>query len=233
MTPEIQQDSHPGRVEARAKRALPHGVITFVIAIVATIAFIAIALRVVEGRFDALDRQCTLALHAIDTDVLDQVMILFTEIGSGLCLSVVIVLVALLAVRRRLWPLGVLLAANATLESITNVLLKAWFVRARPYLFADEVARPHSWSFPSGHAMSAMAAYGAVAAVLIGLYPRARWPIVGAATFLIAGIGMSRVYLGVHWTSDVLAGYAAGVPFVVVTVHLVHRLLNRKPANAG
>ena len=76
--------------------------------------------------------------------------------------------------------------------------------------------------------MSSMATYGALAAVLIGLYPRRRWWIVAGAALVIGSIGFSRVYLGVHWPFDVLAGYAAATPFVVVTAHLVHRSVNRR-----
>jgi len=227
MTTEVKQDAQPDHVEARAKRALPRGLITLVIAALATVCFIAIALRVVGGHTDAFDRRLSLAVHSIDTDLLDVVMIVFTAIGTGPCLYASIAVVSILALRRKLWPLAVLLLGNALLALLTNTLLKLWFVRQRPTLF-DEIARPTTYSFPSGHAMSAMAVFGGIAAVLIGLYPRARWPIVAAASIVIAGVGLSRVYLGVHWPSDVIAGWAASVPFVVATVHVAHRLLARR-----
>lgn len=227
MSDEIRQDAQPSHVEARARRTLPRSLILFVIGALATICFVAIALRVVEGKADAFDREWALAIHAADHDVLDVVMITFTTIGSGPCLYAAIALVSLLALRRKLWPLSVILLANALLTLLTNVLLKLWFVRQRPTLF-DEITRPETFSFPSGHAMSAVAIFGSLAAVLIGLHPRRRWTFVAAATVLILGVGLSRVYLGVHWPLDVLAGYAASIPFVVVTVHLVHGLLNRR-----
>jgi membrane-associated phospholipid phosphatase len=226
MSHEVQQDAQPSHVEARARRTLPRRLILFVVAALATIAFIAISLRVVEGHADAFDRRWALAIHDHDTHWLDVIMIGFTTIGSGPCLYAAIALVSLLALRRRLWPLSVILLANALLTLLTNVLLKLWFVRARPTLF-DEITRPETFSFPSGHAMSAMAVYGAIGAVLIGLYPRKRWLIVAACTLVIGGVGLSRIYLGVHWPLDVLAGFAASVPFVVVTVHLVHSMLQR------
>jgi undecaprenyl-diphosphatase len=224
---DIRETVETREVEARAKRSLPRGLILFVVAAVATVAFIAIAVRVVEGRADAFDRHWALAIHGIDTNALDVVMLVFTTIGSGPCLYAAIVLVSLLALRRKLWPLSVILLANALAALVTNTLLKLWFVRARPTLF-DEITRPETYSFPSGHSMSAMAVYGAIAAVLIGLYPRARWLFVTLATVVITGVGFSRIYLGVHWPLDVLAGFAASIPFVVATVHLVHGMLNRR-----
>lgn len=226
MTTEIQQDAQPDHVEARAKRGLPRGLILLVVAALATVCFIAIALRVVEGHADAFDRRWALAIHAADHDVIDAIMIGFTAIGSGPCLYASIGAVSALALRRRLWPLAVILLANGLAALATNTLLKLWFVRQRPTLF-DEITRPESFSFPSGHAMSAMAVYGGIAAVLIGLYPHRRWTIVTLSAIAIAGVGVSRIYLGVHWPLDVLAGAAGSVPFVVATVHLVHGMLNR------
>jgi len=225
----IEQNAQPAAVEARAKRALPRGLILLVVAALATVCFIAIALRVVEGHADAFDLRWALAIHGADHDVLDTIMIVLTKIGSGPCLYGSILLVSLLALRRRLWPLSVILLANGLAALLTNWLLKLWFVRQRPTLF-DEITRPETYSFPSGHAMSSMAVYGGIAAVLIGLYPQRRWSIVAAATVVIAGVGLSRIYLGVHWPLDVLAGFAGSVPFVVATVHVVHGLLLRHRA---
>lgn len=226
MSADVQQDSQPEHVEARARRSLPRALILVAVTALATIGFIAIALRVVEGHADAFDRRWSLLIHRIDSDVVDAVMITFTKIGDSPCLYGTTATVSLLALRRRLWPLVAVLLANAVLSLVINMALKYWFVRDRPTLY-DEITRPSTWSFPSGHAMSAMAVYGGLAAVLIGLYPKQRWLIVAAAAVVIVGIGTSRVYLGVHWPLDVIAGWVAGVLFVVATVHIVHRLLAR------
>jgi len=101
-------------------------------------------------------------------------------------------------------------------------LLKVMFSRERPRLF-DKVALPTDYSFPSGHSMTAMGIYGVIAAALIALYPAARRPVIAAAVLLIATIGLSRIYLGVHWPSDVLGGLLGGVPPLIVSVHLIHR----------
>jgi len=213
------------REQAAERRVLPFkGIVLFVIAGVATVAFLAIALRVLAGHADLFDRTWTLAIHELDTDALDYVFIAFTTIGSGPCLWGAILLVSLIAIRNHRWQLAVLIAANGVVVQIVNLGLKTWFVRPRPTLF-EEIVRPTSWSFPSGHAMSAMQIWGVIAAVLIALFPRRRVVIVLTNVLLLAGIGLSRVYLGVHWPTDVLAGFAAGLPFLVVSVHLIHRIL--------
>lgn len=213
---------------ARVRRISARGLILLALAALAAIAFAAVALQVVEGHADAFDRRWALAIHSYDTDTRDAIMIMFTTIGSGPCLYTCIALVSALTWRRKYRVMSLILLANALLALLTNVALKAWFVRHRPTLF-DEITRPETWSFPSGHAMSAMAVYGAIAGVLIGLYPSWRWLVVTVATIVIIGVGLSRIYLGVHWPTDVLAGYAASVPFVVATVHIVHGLVSRTP----
>jgi membrane-associated phospholipid phosphatase len=90
--------------------------------------------------------------------------------------------------------------------STTNLLLKAIFTRARPPLTSAELTSsvpvPDSYSFPSGHAMSAFAVATAIAIV----YPRLRLPAFGIA----AAVALSRPYLGVHFWSDVIAGAVVG-----------------------
>ena len=111
-----------------------------------------------------------------------------------------------LAGRRRV-PLAALAAtAGFCLASWLNLVLKAVAARDRPpeAIGLDAlVGMPGSPSFPSGHAMSAFAAAGAVAL----LAPRLRWPVLGLATLVAA----SRVYLGVHFLLDVLVGAALGL----------------------
>jgi len=108
---------------------------------------------------------------------------------------------------------------------LLNLLLKEAFQRARPSLFT-EVATLHSYSFPSGHAMASAAVYGGVAVLMGRADPaHARRYHLGAAVLVLL-IGMSRVYLGVHWFTDVLAGFAAGL-FVLIAGTNVLRALDR------
>ncbi|NVB82817.1 MAG: phosphatase PAP2 family protein [Kofleriaceae bacterium] len=205
-------------------RRIPwRALILLAIAAVATFAFVAIADEMREGEIDALDTRIALAVHSLETPVLDYVMIAFTNIGTGPAHFITVLAVSLWAIKRKRVPYVVVLVAVTVAAVVLNPLLKEAFSRARPTLF-EVIRRPDTYSFPSGHAMSAMTIYGAIAAVAIALRPSARTPIVICAAILIACIGFSRVYLGVHWPMDVLAGWAAGVPFVVVAVHILHRL---------
>jgi undecaprenyl-diphosphatase len=109
--------------------------------------------------------------------------------------------------RRRVFPLTAAAAtASFFVASWLNYALKALVDRSRPPQamgFEALVGVPSSPSFPSGHAMSAFAVAGAIAV----LSPRLRWPVLAVA----AAIAFSRVYLGVHFWIDVLAGAALGL----------------------
>jgi undecaprenyl-diphosphatase len=102
---------------------------------------------------------------------------------------------------------------------LLNQLLKAVFDRPRPRLVQGDLevlgmhfAFPESPSFPSGHALTSAAVYGTLAFLVVRLEPtrRMRRATLAGAGLLILGIGFSRLYLGVHYPSDVIAGYLAG-----------------------
>ncbi len=197
-------------------------VVHFAIAVLATLVFAVLAKLMVEGHADHVDRTVALAVHGfLDSGVLDRVMITISLLSSGTLLVGYVALVAIWLLRKGDRRTASILIANGLVVEILNVLLKRYFERPRPTLFA-EIPLPESFSFPSGHAMSAMAVLGGLAAVLVMRKRAYRTLIVAVTAVLVFVVGLSRVYLGVHWPFDVLAGFAAGVPLLVATVHLLH-----------
>ena len=112
---------------------------------------------------------------------------------------------------RRLW----VAIAGATL---LNLLLKATFSRPRPDVFPWLVPHAGQSSFPSGHAMTSTVAYLTIAYLVARLQPSAalRHLTLAFAALVIFSVGLSRVYLGVHYPSDVMAGWVAGVAWASV-----------------
>ena len=99
-----------------------------------------------------------------------------------------------------------------------EAVLKAHFHRQRPAAFFD-VASPESFSFPSGHALLSVCLYSLLATLISSrLSGRARWMVRLGTALLILTIGASRVYLGVHYPSDVIGGYLAGAAWISALV---------------
>ncbi len=141
----------------------------------------------------------------------DQIFRALSALGSPLVMITLAVGVAVFLVisKQGLLLEGWLLAFVGGF--LLNTVLKHAIHRPRPHAAAGLY---QSWSFPSGHAMVSLIAYGMLAYVLILLGPRNRrtqLAIVGCATLLVLAIGVSRLYLGAHYFSDVVGGYAAGM----------------------
>jgi len=201
----------------------------FAIALAASVLFVVVAAVMRTGALDRLDVAISLAVHRLDSAPGDVAMKTATLIGSNAVLLPVVALIALLAIRLRRRAVAIVLAVDAIAVIAAYSALKVMFSRERPRLF-DKIALPTDYSFPSGHSMSALGIYGVVAAAVIALYPRARVPALAAAVLLVVAVGLSRIYLGVHWPSDVVGGWLGGVPPLIAGVHLIHRY---QPSGAG
>jgi membrane protein DedA with SNARE-associated domain/membrane-associated phospholipid phosphatase len=150
-------------------------------------------------------------LHSHATAPLTTFFLVVTAFGSLEAMVFLGVVVAAVLARGRRWTLlGTWLAAVVG-SAVLDWLLKGLFQRPRPH-FAHPLVVETSYSFPSGHAMESFVAYGMLAyfAVLALRSWEARVAVVCGAALLVVLIGFSRMYLGVHYFSDVIAGYAAG-----------------------
>lgn len=167
---------------------------------------------VVEKDAFALDNPTLLFMRQYARPWLDKLMLASSVAGSALVLVPVILVTAVWLYRRhnpvRTWFFSLAVAGAAGL----NFIAKLCFSRVRPSLWLS--IRPEtSFSFPSGHAMASMA----VAAALIWLVPKhSRWrlPALLAGVIYVLLVGTSRIYLGVHFPSDVLAGWMASFAWV-------------------
>jgi membrane-associated phospholipid phosphatase len=186
----------------------------FACAVGSAVLFWEVAERVALGLTAGFDETVGSAIHSFHSQIADVLMRLITNLGSIPVFTVVVIAVAAWAVRQGNRVAAVVLVMSAVSAEGVNLLLKQFFARQRPDL-PYSIPRPSSYAFPSGHAMVCLAVYGTLAAVVIRLYPASRPPVLVLTPLVIALIGISRVYLGVHWPTDVVAGFAAGVPFLI------------------
>jgi membrane-associated phospholipid phosphatase len=181
------------------------------------VAFAALGEGVAGGELVSLDRTVAMWLHAHATGFLTALLSTVTALGgTEVLLAVTLAVIVSLLLRRRVGYAALMGAALAGGQAL-NWALKAAFERPRPS-FADPLATATGFSFPSGHAMVSLTVYGALAFVFIASAGarRARPLALSSAIGLVLAIGFSRVYLGVHYPTDVLAAYSAGLAWLTL-----------------
>jgi membrane-associated phospholipid phosphatase len=156
----------------------------------------------------AWDLEILRFMHDRSSPVLDVVMVALSIVGGAAGLVVVVAGLAIALARRGRRTDAVFLVIAVGGAAAIELVAKLAFARPRPDLWAHAYPAV-GYSFPSGHAMSSTALAVAVAALAWGTRWR-WWAVAGGALFAV-GVGVSRVYLGVHYPSDVLAGWCAGL----------------------
>jgi undecaprenyl-diphosphatase len=192
-----------------------------------------LALAVTSGASEAFDQSVIEAVRANGLHDLMSPLRAITELGSTAAVTAIAVLTLLVGILIGPWLHGVAGAITIGLASLGNQTLKAIIARARPDLL-DPIVEERGFSFPSGHSALGMAAWG----ILGVLVMRSRLPlavrraIVALLALVIFLIGLSRVWLGVHYPTDVLAGWTAGAVIVLVYARLTRRV-SPEPAAAA
>ena len=168
----------------------------------------------------AFDAPVLNRLHGMANPALDRFFVFVTQLGFSWGVVPLDLIVLLSLAWRRRFRDGLFFGIAVTGSAVLNIIAKNHFARVRPDLWLS--IRPETtYSFPSGHAMaSATLGMG----LIILFWPTHwRWPIMAAALVFVLLVGVSRVYLGVHYPSDILAGWCAAVAWVFGTFVLVDR----------
>jgi membrane-associated phospholipid phosphatase len=159
-----------------------------------------------------------------------------TNIGSLVGLAAIVAVVVTVLLVRKERASAIFVGVTAGAGALLNLGLKLIFARARPDL-ATALAVARGFSFPSGHAMDSFITFGALVCIAL----RQPWPwkaksaVLAAALTMVVLVGLSRVYLGVHWTSDIAGGWSAGavwLTFAVTAFEMLLRLRQRRRGGA-
>ena len=214
----------PSRPEARGLLALG------VLLIGALWLFFGVLQDVIAG--DPLvraDRAVFQLLQSLRVDALDRIAIAVTGLGDPTVIVAVTLVAVLYLLWRRAWRAAVYTTAAVVGGGLFGLLLKVTLERARP---GPLYTGWHSFSFPSGHAAVSTALYGFLAILVareVGM--RSRIATALSALLLVSAIGISRLYLGAHWLSDVIAGFAFGLAWIALLgiAYLQRRTPNMRP----
>ena len=204
---------------------------------VSAAAGVAVALwlgrEVAERETLRIDTAILDAIHAASNPAIDRLAAFATFLGGPLALGLIALAIVTLLVRAGRVRAAVVIGAGIALATVLDLVLKELFDRVRPELWL----RPQTWgeSFPSGHALSSAVVYGLAAWLLSQQRPRNAVGFAIAAIAIVAAVALSRLVLGVHWPSDVLAGAAIGFVWmsaIVATVWRVERGAVPRPWSA-
>jgi membrane-associated phospholipid phosphatase len=167
---------------------------------------------VAEQAVFSFDKPILLFIHSLATPFLDNVMLAFSALGYLFGVVPLDIGLFLFLLWRHRWRYATFWGLAIGGAALLNLIAKSAFGRIRPDLWLS-IAPEVTFSFPSGHAMGSMAL---VTALIVLAWPtRWRWISIIVGGLFVFFVGLSRSYLGVHYPSDILAGWAASVAWVL------------------
>jgi membrane-associated phospholipid phosphatase len=200
------------------------------IAAIGTLVFLGwLADQVFEGDTERFDDATRAAVHTFASPPMTLVMRFMSFVGSTMFLTIATIAAIAFFAWRRWGREAKLFALTMIGSSLLVITLKLAFQRPRPVPFFDLTA-PESYSFPSGHSLASCCFFAGLAAILTGRIKRKRtrtiiWIV---ASIMFLWIGLSRIYLGVHYTTDVIAGFASASIWILVVRFVESELAKRK-----
>ena len=207
-------------------------VVGFVIALAGTFIFVGLASYVRTGATQSFDESVLRWMGAHHSKLTDSLMLEITALGTGMVVMMIVLVAGLFLVLTQHRYSALLLLVSTFGGLVLNTVLKMGFHRPRPQVI-EWGTQAVSSSFPSGHAMSAAIVYSTVAYLAARLHRRlwARWAMMILALVLIVAISASRMYLGVHYPSDVVAGVVIGLAwagFCMATLEAIQKYAERR-----
>jgi len=189
------------------------------------VAFVEIVEEVFEGETLFYDEAILKGINGFSTPFFDTFFVVITQFGGVFGIIALTAILLGLLLRRKMYKNALIVGATVAGAAILNVILKLIFERTRPDLWEQLVVET-SFSFPSGHSMIT-AALG-LSLIFICWNTRFRWLAVALGSSFIIVIGFSRLYLGVHYPTDILAGWVVSAAWLSTVVTIVNVNLLRK-----
>lgn len=167
--------------------------------------------------------------HLISTylisDFITPIAKFITNFGGAIWLITISIILFILIKNKRI---GIAILSNLGIVTILNQLLKRILQRPRPEEF--RIINERGYSFPSGHSMVSMAFYGFLIYLIYKNVKNKylKWSLITILGVLIISIGISRIYLGVHYTSDVLAGFLIAISYLIIYISIINKFVIKR-----
>ncbi|KST65417.1 phosphoesterase [Mastigocoleus testarum BC008] len=177
----------------------------------------------------AFDKAILLWIHQYANPTWDSIMLSITKIGDPIILVTVVGVTFITLLWKRYPQEAKIFGFHVLGATVLSYSLKFAFSKQRPQLW-EQLITEKSYSYPSGHALGSMVLYGFIAYLLASHYPKFAIIIYSFAVILIGAVGLSRLYLGVHWPTDVFAGYGVGYLWVMFSITVLKLQKLRQPS---
>ncbi|RRN67023.1 phosphatase PAP2 family protein [Peribacillus simplex] len=203
--------------------------IAFIVSVLSLIGFSFIAFTISANEYLKFDGVVIALVQGLESPLLTSIMKFFTYIGSTSALIILSLFILFFLYKVLKHRLELILFSAVIIGSpLLNLMVKLFFRRARPDL--HRLIEIGGYSFPSGHAMNAFSLYS-ILTFLLWRHITAKWARVLLILFsmtMILSIGISRIYLGVHYPSDIIAGYLAGGFWIAISIWFFQRYQDRR-----
>lgn len=206
----------------------------FVLAVILLGTFAKLSRDILHHEIEHFDSVIGEFIRQFQSESVTSILIFVTDLGDKLAYVIIVLILLFILIKFLKRYLQSIFLVIAVLGSWgLNEFLKAAFERARPEI--AHLVQEDGYSFPSGHAMVALAAYGMIGYIIWSIrreQGKVAWFVPAFVAILIIAIGTSRVYLGVHYPSDVIAGFTAGAVWLMVCIYSM-RLIRYYQWNKG
>lgn len=200
----------------------------WLICLLSFIVFSFLLIQILNNRSFKIDNYFYYFLSQFQSDPLTFIVKVITNLG-GTVVTIMLAFFALIAIKDK--KINFCICLNLALVFLFNTGLKFLVARPRPTFL--HLVREVGYSFPSGHAMMSLAFYGFLIYLLFkNVIPKRKWIAIITLSILILAIGISRIYLGVHYTTDVIAGFAFSLGYLLIYTTIVGKLFLNKSSIA-
>ena len=187
--------------------------------------FATIVVMLLTNNVTGLDNSIYNIIISSKSDAMTMFMTIITMMCNTEFIIVATLLLVLLIKNKKI---GGMIASNVVLCSVINTIIKHIFLRPRPV--GIKLIEQGGYSFPSGHSMMAVAFYGLLIYIIWNTKWRNVWKIFTTTllVILILLIGISRIYVGVHFASDVIAGLSISLSYLIIFIELIYKRVIKK-----
>jgi undecaprenyl-diphosphatase len=216
ITSEIMRVLHT--VGPKTWKQIAIGFVAFVLPL---ILFIGIADEVLEKETIPVDVAILQKAYSLSNPTLDAFVVATTDLGYIWFVGCMALIILFVCIKRHAYSSALIAAVSLAGSALINIILKILFQRDRPALW-ERLVTENSYSFPSGHAMASASLAGVI---IVLLWPtKWRYPAIVGAVLYMVYIAFTRLYLGVHYPTDIVAGWLVTGMWVTITTVIITKL---------